>query len=799
MARGVLVDRVSESPFENLAHSDASRRARVGTNEYALLVDTLAFVRDLAVVTLIAAASGWVFRRLGMSVVVGYLLAGMIIGPHTPPFQLVSDRAFIDLLAQLGLLFLVFSIGLGLSFSRLQRLGVTTALATAIGALVMLNLVKLVGMPLRLNETESLFLAGMTMVSSSAIIVKVLEEQSLKHERAGQLALGVTILEDVVAVVMLTLLTSVTHLGSQNDAGLLETVARLGVFVGVLLVLSVVLVPRLLAMVRRRGGIELVTLLVVGGVLGFGWTANSLGYSTALGAFVLGAVVAGTRVRVEIERAFESLRHVFGPIFFVAIGMLFDFSALNESWKLVLIMLAFVTIARPLATTVALLVVGNGLRDSVRAGLLLTPIGEFSFIIAQLGVVALVVPESFQAVAIGLAVGTSLTAPLLARKANAIAERIVAITPNAVLRLLEGYQTRLSSALAGQDTSRLWTSVKPQVLMMAVQLLILGSILVLRPSAEAAVSKHWGSSIAFADDVALYTSIVLGMVFVLPIFALWRSLGRMIETIVDSASGSIEGSTGRPLLVRTLKISLGSVIVLGALSLIPLGLTQHIVGPVVFVGLLMFAVILGHCQSGWRSRFATNIKEQFRQAANPVLTAGLQLPILNRSDEWNLAVEEVVLPSPSPHGGKSIASLAIRQRLGCSIVGIDRQGVVLLNPPATEALYSSDRLLLIGTRAQLAATESFLMASSDDTDGSGAFNDLACESVPVSATFPDSGKSLVELNLLKAFGVQVCGIGREGTRILVPSGGDVVLAGDQLLLLGTHRQIRQAATSLNAR
>src|SRR3954471_1311184 len=205
------------------------------------------FIQDLAVVLVVAGVVGWCCQRIGLSVVAGFLIAGMAIGPHTATFQLVTDAARIETLSEVGLVFLMFSIGLGLSLRKLRRLGLSLMVATFCGAIVMYYLSRLLGaaMP-NWSAREGLFLAGMLMVSSSAIINKILHETGTNHERSGQLAMGVAVLEDVVAVVMLTILNSMVHLGGQKASNVPATLLMLGAFVVLAGIAGLLLVPALL-------------------------------------------------------------------------------------------------------------------------------------------------------------------------------------------------------------------------------------------------------------------------------------------------------------------------------------------------------------------------------------------------------------------------------------------------------------------------------------------------------------------------------------------------------------------------
>src|ERR1043165_8718913 len=194
-------------------------------------MDGIHFIQDLAVVLVVAGVVGWCCQRAGMSVIVGFLVAGMVVGPYTPPFALVTETERIETLSQVGLVFLMFSIGLGLSLRKLRRLGLSLMIATFSGAIVMYYLSRMLALSLGWSAREGLFLAGMLMVSSSAIISKILHETGATHERSGQLAMGISVLEDVVAVVMLTLLNSMVQIGRSGDAQVSETLLKLGAFV----------------------------------------------------------------------------------------------------------------------------------------------------------------------------------------------------------------------------------------------------------------------------------------------------------------------------------------------------------------------------------------------------------------------------------------------------------------------------------------------------------------------------------------------------------------------------------------
>lgn len=748
----------------------------------------LGLIRDLAIVLTVAGASGWLCRRFGLSVVVGYLVAGMLVGPHTPPFQLITDLNRVQTLGQLGLVFLIFSIGLGLSLGRLQRLGLSVMLATGIGALIMLQVSRLFGAAFGWTSTESLFLGSMLVVSSSAIIAKVLEELNATHEREGQLALGITVLEDVVAIAMLTVLTSLAQAGTQEQPSLGPTALKLAAFVVALALVSLAVVPRLLLRVTRSAGDELRNVLMTALLMTAAIAAAGAGFSLALGAFVLGAIVAGSRLRREIEHAFDTFRHVFGAVFFVSIGVLFDFRVLAEAWPYVLAVTLLVLVARPLAVSTGLLAVGNPQHTSLRAGLSVLPIGEFSLVMAQLGVSSKLVPPRFYAIAVGICLTTSLLAPPMTRRSDAISDWLVARQPRFLHAWIAFYQDRLSELHGRGAASRVLTLTKKRLMQVGVQFLFLTALLLVWRPVLTWLEGLSGGAAQVPEWLQLVYWGGFALVLAAPLVALWRNAEAILMIVADATTPGTPGV--HPLVFGALKAVAAALLFLWVVSLLPLYLASFpvlaLMGGVLLVALALFSRALVR----WHLRLELEVRSQLRTASSPAASAGLSLPILERP-EWPMEVNEVELPSHSQHAGKRISELALRTHAGCSIVGIDRQGFVMTNPAGDERLYPGDRLLVLGTESQLAQGEALLTATEEALTESSAFSELTTESVDVPPAGPAEGVALQDLDLARRFGVQVCGISRDGVRRIMPSAHDRVHPGDQLLLLGTHDRITE--------
>lgn len=757
------------------------------------------FVGDLAAVLLAATVAGWALQRLGLSSVVGYLVAGILIGPYSPVFTLVSNFDNIQLLSQIGLVFLMFAIGLGLSLVRIQRLGFSLLAAVAISSLLLFNLCRVFGSAMGWDGFQTLFLAGTLMISSSAIIIKVLDETNIAHQRAGQLALGITVLEDVVSIVLLTFFLSMVKVEGSPTHSVWGTLGLLGAFVALLVVASVLLVPRFLKLLGSGSdSSQELRLTAVAGVvlLGAAWAASS-GYSMALGAFILGVVLAGTRFKEEVQRSFEAMHNVFGAVFFVSVGMLFDFRTVTQVWGLVLIVTILTLLLRPLCCAFALVAVGHPTRPSLKAGLALIPIGEFAFVMIQVGKSADVLPETFYALAIGVSLATAVIGPLLIRRSDGICQWVDSRLPDLLVETVAYHHRLLAQLQDRAQASLLWKLTSKRVLHIGFHLLLVTAVLIAAQPLYAASLRSVGPNLFFSHGLTLIYWGVVVLIVIGPLIALWGNVEALILIVAEGATQSLPmGQLIEPILVTVLKAISSFLIAAWLLLLIPFG--PWVFWTLLFAGLalLLGAPLLWRRLMTLHNRLEVDFREQVRAASVPGASLGLPAAVLEQPQEWNLEIDEFTVPFVTDYAGRPLAELQIRKRFGCSIVAMDRQGFVLTNPPAGERLFPGDKLLLLGASDQLASALQFLR------HGSAArpladLEHFAMETVEVSPQHRWQGLSLGELQWSERFRVQLCAIQRGPQRLLVPPPSERVLPGDRLLVFGTHRQIHQLRADLS--
>jgi K+:H+ antiporter len=746
------------------------------------------FIQDLAVVVLVAGIVGWICQRVGLSVVVGYLAAGMLVGPYTPPFTLVSDVGRIGTLAQVGLVFLMFSIGMRLSLRRLRRLGIALVLATLVEANVVYNLSRLAGTVLGWSRAEGLFLAGMLMVSSSAVISKVLHETGLTHEKTGQYAMGIVVIEDIVAVVMLTLLSSLIQFGHAGAARLGETLGLLGAFVALAGIGGLLLVPWLLRLLSRSAGEELQTLVVAGLLLGLALLAQRAGYSLALGAFLLGAIVAETPHRTQVDRAFEGLRDVFSAVFFVAIGMEIDPRQMAVHAGLIAGVAGLTIAARVAACTVGLVAVGSETKAALRVGLTVTPIGEFSFIIAQLGVSAGVVPAKFYPLAVGVSLLTTLAAPGLTRHSEGISAWLEARQPGPLRAWTDYYHRMLERLRWRARRNRLWQLSRRRFVQIAVEILFVTGLLVfsehLFSMAEGYLGRGW--LFPYALEVLFWSA--LAVVVLAPLVAIWRNLSALALLYAEVSTGGLRrAATLRPVVEAGLKAVAAAGIFLWLSAVMPLGGATRWLLIAITILAVAGLVVFWRRLIYWHSELEVELNEVL--AGGDPRQSATGAPWLHPREEWDLNVSECVLPDLADCGGRSMTELALRAQSGCSVVGIERQGCMIVNPPPETALYPRDRVLLLGSGPQVAAAKRKLTAVAGSEAPGAGLDEVRLETVTVPARSRCAGRTLAALAPTRHSGVLIVGINRAGRRHLNPGAEETLGAGDEVLVLGTPDQI----------
>lgn len=758
--------------------------------------DGISFIQDLAVILLSAAIGGWGARRMGMSSVVGYLFAGLLVGTPQVTLLEVTDPGRIAALSQIGLVFLMFAIGMGIRLSNLKALGIAPLMATALTAVMMLTSVRFIGGGFGLSNTESLFLAAMLMVSSSAIIGKVLDEMGLLHQRAGQLALSQTLLEDLVAIVMLTFLGSVAAY-AQADAGgwgaVVSSLGQLGAFVLLFVITGLLLLPRIVRNISKEAGGELQTILITGILFGLALLTVQAGFSLALGAFLCGILVAEIPRSGSIERAFSGMRDVFSAVFFVSIGMGIDLTRTPDAALLIILGTVLALVVRVIVSAISWIAVCEDEAGAIRAALFVTPIGEFSFIIAGLGVATGALDETYQIAAVGIAFLSSLLGPVGMRFSDPIANWVGNRRSPVVGNALTNYR-ELWRAIGKRGGSHLlWNLLRGRLLQIAREAVWVTAILLFsrplysyleREVASGPDAWEWGPVLVPWYWLAI-------MLLVLPaLIALLRNLNAVCM-IIGEYLGNQSAMFRRlgPGNVRVLRLLIFGMLVIWLVNLLPWAMIEGWVVAVT-VGITVLIMLLGWRRFiRWHSQAEIELHEIFAETQSGRPRKGQQ-QWENAQKEWGLHLEETKLPDHFAGAGQTVAELALRKRTGAAVVGVQRQGWSLNQPGPQTHLFPGDEVFLLGTSGQIASALKILGEEQEEAARENPLRRAILESVAVPMGSPLEGRSLMQLNWPRLHAVQVAAVRRDGREVTNPGPSWALAGGDVLLLIGSEAALR---------
>jgi CPA2 family monovalent cation:H+ antiporter-2 len=543
----------------------------------------IAFIQDIAVIMLIAGIVTVLCHRFKQPVVLGYIIAGVIIGPHTPPFQMIQDEHTTKILAELGVVFLMFSLGLEFSLKKLSRVGATAFVAALAEIMLMIWAGYEIGGFFGWSRMDSLFLGAMLAISSTTIIVKALDELGMKKEKFAQLIFGILIVEDILAIGMIALLSGVATQGSVDAGQIFATVGKLSLFMIVAMVLGLLAVPRLLGYVARFESNEMLLITVLGLCFGFCLLVLKLNYSIALGAFMIGAIMAEARQLYLIERLIEPVRDMFSAVFFVTIGLLFDPKVLVAYAVPIAVISAAVVAGKVLACSLGTFAAGHDGRTSMRVGMGLAQIGEFSFIIAALGLTLKVTSEFLYPIVIAVSAITTLLTPYLIRLADPLSAKAAKSMPQAAANLFGRYTAWLQSMQLEGDKAALAKIVFRILLQVLVNCALVAAVFLAGAFFVASIEETllaWISEKEMRKAAVWGGALVISLPFLIATYRKLRALSMLLAELGVSAAvaGRYTQAVRRIVteVIPVLSIA-GILLLIGAMSVTILPPAQHLI------------------------------------------------------------------------------------------------------------------------------------------------------------------------------------------------------------------------------
>ncbi|MDI1429281.1 cation:proton antiporter [Polyangium sorediatum] len=683
--------------------------------------DAHAFLQTLATVLGVAAITTVVFQRIRQPVVLGYIIAGLVVGPHLP-LPLNADTSTVQTLSELGVILLMFAIGLELNIEKLVRVAPTAGVIAVIQVALMMCAGVVVGRAFGWTQIESIFAGAAIAISSTTIIAKVFDEMKI-DPRLRELVYGVLIVEDILAILLLAVMTTVATGSGLDATTLLLTTGKLVGFLVVMVVAGLLIVPRLMRYVVRLGRPETTIVTSIGICFGFAHACAAMHYSVALGAFVAGVLISESGEGHTVEHLIVPIRDMFAAIFFVSVGMLIEPSLVLENWVAVLVLSVVVVVGKVVGVGLGGIVTGCGIRTSAQAGLSLSQIGEFSFIIVGLGSTLGATRPFLFAVAVAVSAITTLTTPALIRRSEGAARFVEDHVPRRIgtfITLYSAWIERVRTAPAAATTGARLRRLGVLLVLDAaflVALLVGGGLL--HERIQHAAASSLGLSEGASQVLVFAAAALVVLPFVFGIVRLTRAIGL-----------TVAGDTkiGRPV---ALVVQLGLLVATAAASVtavepfVPPGVGMLLLVAIAFIAIVSFwrnarqfelevqaggTVVLDVLKSKLAGEATAHAAHGEGHAAAPPpapndapsLLLGLGAPRLLRIAPGSTAV------------GRTLGELDLRAKTGAAILAIVRDGKPSMMPGPKDQLEEGDIVAAVGSEESLSSAEALFTALEGD-------------------------------------------------------------------------------------
>lgn len=659
----------------------------------------ITFLQDIAIVMAVSAVVTIICHQFRLPIVLGYIIAGIIIGPHTPPYSLITDQSSIYTLSELGVIFLLFAIGLEFSMTKLLKVGMVSFFAATLEIVLMLIIGYTLGRAFGWTLIDSLFLGAILSISSTTIIAKILMDNKKLQERFAQIILGILVIEDVLAIVIIAVLSGIVFTGEVSfHSAFIDLLKVLGFIVGILFV-GFLIVPRILSYIHSFKSSEMMVITVLGLCFGASLMAAKMEFSVALGAFLIGAVIAETKQSKFILRHFESIRDMFTAVFFVSVGMLLDPKVVVDFAVPILIITFITIIGKIVSCTLATFLTGDKPETAFKVGLGLAQIGEFSFIIANLGENTKVTSSFIFPIAVAVSSLTTLSTPFLMKYSDVIIDKTRRKLPHPIRTsagLYSAWLKRIQTRNVEEHPKSIFRKnlkiFLPRILFYALCSIILFSL---------------PPKLSMMMNISLRMSWIIIGLFICPIlFGLLASVDQLFwRTLSAHTVKRIEDDKNFENAHNMLRFAL--VIFSGLITLA----VSSIFIPYLPLNLILLVIILLSSLVLWDSvrkvheRIEKTVwglfdHENFGKIEDKKIHDEL-VQIIQEDYPWGVETQDIILPYHESAVNCSIKDLGIRTHSGATIVAIYRDEETLINPKPDIVLLPGDVLLLMGNKVQL--------------------------------------------------------------------------------------------------
>ncbi|WII71617.1 cation:proton antiporter [Bdellovibrio sp. 22V] len=730
-----------------------------------------AMISDLALILGTAGLVTLIFKRLNQPIVLGYLVAGFLVGPKTTIFPTIVSGESISLWAEVGVIFLLFALGLEFSFKKLFRVGGTASFTALFEVSLMIVFGYVTGRLLGWSTMDSLFLGGILAISSTSIIIRTIEELGFKNMKFVGMVFGILVIEDLVAVLLMVLLTTVALTRDFAGGQMLGAIVKLSFFLAIWFVAGIFLLPSFLKRAQKLLTEETVLVVAVGLCLLMVVFASSVGFSSALGAFITGSILAETIEGERIHHLVAPIKNLFSAVFFISVGMLIDPHVIALYWREVLLLSAVVLVGKTFSVTLGSVLAGQTLKSSVQTGMALSQIGEFSFIIATLGLNLKVISEKLYPLAVAVSVITAFTTPYMLRSSEKVYGVLERILPVRFIAALDSYSV-ISFSMSGNKEYR--EQVRAYILKVLLNSVVIVAIFLFMARVFLPFLLERQMEEGSAKFISLSATLFMSAPF---LWALAFGKTKQFEVLMMEQG---KGSHNYVFLVSRIMLAVG---LLGAMvaQFVPLAWAVGITLWMVVVVGYVLSHKLRSIYQWFENRFLTNLHEDVEKKHARKSNRALA--------PWDAHITEFIIPPEGPFVGTPLHKLSIREKYGVTIALIERGRLRITAPGRNECLMPFDHVHVIGTDDQLIQFKTFIEGEGDTISMLDSLSEYSLEQYQLNEDSPYLHKNIRECGLREVTRGLVVGIEREGHRILNPDSSEVLQKGDVLWIVGDREKI----------
>ena len=741
-------------------------------------------VKDLALILMVAGIVTIIFKKLKQPLVLGYIVAGFLVSPHMPYTMSVIDETDIKTWADIGVIFTLFSLGLDFSFKKIVKMGASPIIATVVIVFFMMMLGISIGHGFWWSKMDCIFLGGMLAMSSTTIIYKAFDDMGLRQQKFAGMVMSVLILEDILAIVMMVMLSAIAGGNNPDGEQMIGSVIKIAFFLVLWFIVGIFAIPLFLRSVRKLINNETLLIVALGLCCGMAVLSTKVGFSSAFGAFVMGSILAETIEAEKIIKLVEPVKNLFGAIFFVSVGMLVDPKILIEYAIPILALVGSILIGQAIFGTFGFMLGGESLKSAMRCGFSMAQIGEFSFIIASLGLSLGVISNYLYPVVVAVSVITTFLTPYMIRLATPTYQVMEKHLPKRLINILNHFAmshppTTQQSKWKSLLRQMLINTVAYSILTAAVIALMFTFVLPFTRSLFPGWKLHW------------YANAITGILTLVLIAPFLRAIIMKKNHSNEWKRLWVESSINRIPLLFTIVVRF--VIALAFIFYICNYLTRFTDALMIIIGIAVVSLMIA---SRWTKKRSIKMERLFihnlRSRDIMAQVNGEKKPLYEgHLLDRDIHISDFDVPEDSSWGGKTLKELHLRERFGVDMSSIMRGSQRLNIPNGDTVIFPGDKLQVIGNDDQLQKFATALSTDLIPEDLEIEKREMKLRQLIISGKSEFCGKSLLESGIRDKYNCMVVGLeeGQENLTKIAPT--RTFEKGDILWIVGEESDLQK--------